>query len=167
MSDLRRDPPGTGDERAMLLAYLEYQRDTLASKCAGLDDEQLRRRAVDPSPLSLLGIVRHAAEVERSWFRQRVAGESVECRWIREDDMDAEFDHVDDADVGEALGAWAEERQAAARIVAARSLDDTFEHGTRGTLSMRWLLLHMIEEYARHNGHADLLRERIDGSTGA
>jgi hypothetical protein len=146
MSDLRREPPGTGDEKAMLLAYLEYQRDTLGSKCAGLGDDQLRRRAVDPSSLSLLGIVRHAAEVERSWFRQRVAGEAVEWRWVREDDMDAEFDHVDDADVREAFTAWGEERDVADRIIAARSLDDTFEHPTRGTLSMRWLLLHMIEE---------------------
>jgi uncharacterized damage-inducible protein DinB len=163
----RREAPENADERATLLGYLDYQRDTLALKCEGLSADDLRRRAVPPSTLSLLGLVRHAAEVERSWFRMRVAGEAISWRWVNDEDMDAEFNDVDDAGVDEAFTAWAEERASADAIIASRSLDDTFVHLPRGTISVRWLLVHLIEEYARHNGHADLLRECIDGATGA
>ena len=162
----RRDPPLLGDERATLVGFLEYQRATLAGKCRGLDPAELRTRSVPPSPLSLLGLVRHMAEVERAWFRIRFSGEAIGYRWITDDDPNADFDHVEDADVPEAFAAWEKERTAADRIIAAASLDDTFELEGHGTISLRWVLVHLVEEYARHNGHADLLRERIDGATG-
>lgn len=161
----RVDPPATGDERATLTAFLDYHRGTLAWKCEGLTDAQLRERAIPPSALSLLGLVRHLAEVERGWFRRGVAGEKVEYRYCTDDDPEADFGRVAEASVEEAFAAWREECDRSRAIVAAApSLDATF--GQRSPHSLRWLLCHMIEEYARHNGHADLLRERLDGATG-
>ncbi|TDD93525.1 DinB family protein [Actinomadura rubrisoli] len=149
----------------MLAGFLRFQRETLAMKCAGLTTEQLKRRAVPPSALSLLGLVRHMAEVERVWFRIRLSGEDVSYRWKQRPGDDLDF-QTDTADPGEAFSAWAEECARSRDIVrAAASLDITGRH--RGEdVSLRWILNHMIEEYARHNGHADLLRERIDGTTG-
>ena len=163
----RADPPYSGDERATLEGFLDYHRSTLAQKCHGLSEVELRQRALPPSSMSLLGLVRHLAEVERGWFHRVVAGGDLNDRWITDDDPDADFDRVDEADVGEAFAAWAEECDVSRAVVAeTKSLDATFIHSRRGDVSMRWVLLHMIEEYARHNGHADLLRERVDGSTG-
>ncbi|MFD0369806.1 DinB family protein [Streptomyces sp. NPDC127114] len=164
--DHRIPTPRTADERTTLTAMLQFQRDTLAMKCAGLTAEQLRTRATAPSGLSLLGLVRHAAEVERGWFRNIVNGERTRSRWTPPGSTDwADFD-VDDADVDEAFAVWHEECARAREIVAAApSLDVTGSHGDE-TYSLRYVLAHMIEEYARHNGHADLLRERIDGTTG-
>jgi uncharacterized damage-inducible protein DinB len=161
--DTRPEPEFAVGERATLEGFLDYQRATLAWKCSGVADADLRRRCVEPSPLSLLGIVRHMAEVERGWFRHGVAGEERTHLFCSEEDPDADFDGVDDADVAAAFAAWAEECASSRAIIAGRSLDETFSK--RG-VSLRWLLCHMIEEYARHNGHADLLRERIDGATG-
>jgi uncharacterized damage-inducible protein DinB len=155
------------DERATLTGFLDYQRATLAWKCEGLTDEQLRERAVPPSPLSLLGIVRHMSDVERGWFRRTLAGEDAPPRYWLEGDNDGDFDNVDTADVADGFKLWHEECERAREIVAATpSLDvsGTNRHGE--TMSLRWILTHMIEEYARHNGHADFLRERIDGATG-
>ncbi|MFJ9810973.1 DinB family protein [Streptomyces sp. NPDC101158] len=164
--DHRTPPPHTADERATLTAMLQFQRDTLEMKCAGLTPEQLRSRLVRPSGLSLLGLVRHAAEVERGWFRNVINGERSRSPWTPAGSTDwADFD-VDDADVDEGFAVWRDECARAREIVAAApSLDVT---GTVGeeTYSLRYVLAHMIEEYARHNGHADLLRERIDGTTG-
>jgi uncharacterized damage-inducible protein DinB len=162
----RREPDLTADERPLLTGFLDYYRDTLATKCAGLSAEQLAERAVPPSPLSLLGLVRHMAEVELGWFR-RFNGEDVVHRYSTEDNPDGEF--LDAAakpeQVDEAYRYWQEEVRHAREVVAAHSLDDTFTR--RGaTFSLRWILVHMIEEYARHCGHADFLRERIDGDTG-
>jgi hypothetical protein len=165
----RQDPPTTGDERTTLVSYLDYHRGTLEWKCADLTAPQLARRACPPSTLSLLGIVRHLADVERSWFRLRLHGESLPLIYYTDAEPDLDFDGA----VGEepvaaaAFTDWRREVARARDIVAAVSLDDTFVHPRTGeTLSVRWLLLHMIEEYARHNGHADLLREAIDGQTG-
>ena len=162
-------PPLEAGERQMLSAWLDLQRATLAMKCDGLSDEQLREQAVPPSSLSLLGLVRHMAEVERNWFRPLLAGEDMGGLWAPGPKLDAEaaFDEVATADVAIAFAAWrAECDKARALVEAAESLDVT---GMRGgtQFSLRWVMVHMIEEYARHNGHADLLRERIDGSTGA
>jgi uncharacterized damage-inducible protein DinB len=155
-----------GGERAMLEAWLDWHRDTLARKCAGLPAEQMRQRAVPPSTMSLLGLVRHMAEVERGWFRRRIAGQDSAYLYASEDDHDGDFNQVEDADVEEAFATWRAECAAAREIMhGVESLDRTFD--LRGnTLSVRWVLVHMIEEYARHNGHADLLRERLDGSKG-
>jgi uncharacterized damage-inducible protein DinB len=157
--------PRTGDERSTLLAFLEWQRSTLARKCAGLKPDQLRIRSVEPSTMSLLGLVRHMADVERGWFRRTLAGEDVEYRYSSDDDLDGEFDNVDSADVDEAFAAWNEECTRADEIISRRALDATGHQRTGTEVSMRWVLNHMIEEYSRHNGHADLLRERIDGAT--
>ncbi|MGW7306286.1 DinB family protein [Streptomyces sp. NPDC054835] len=164
--DLRTQPPTSADERSTLTTMLDFQRDTLAMKCEGLTAEQLRDRAVGPSALSLLGLVRHAAEVERGWFRNVINGESSRSPWTPAGSTDwADFD-VDDADVDEAFAVWREEcRRARAIVDAADSLDVT-GHIDEEAFSLRYVLVHMIEEYARHNGHADLLRERIDGVTG-
>jgi len=163
----RVDPPFVADERAMLAAWLDYHRVTLETKCAGVSDEALRERlAGHPSSLSLLGLVRHLAEVERSWFRRGVAGQDAPPLYYSKDDPDGDFDNVDDADVGEAFATWRAECEQAREILArVESLDITFNQRDE-QISVRWLLVHMIEEYARHNGHADLLRERIDGATG-
>jgi uncharacterized damage-inducible protein DinB len=158
--------PTVGDERALLEGWLDFHRDTLVLKCARLTVEQLRERAVPPSSLSLLGLVRHMAEVERAWFRRRFDGEPVPWRWCTDEHPDADFDDVDTADPQEAFDALSEEIAAARRIAAGRALEDTFITERRRTLTLRWIYLHMIEEYARHNGHADFLRERLDGATG-
>jgi uncharacterized damage-inducible protein DinB len=162
----RTDPPYVAGERAMLDAWLDYHRATLAWKCEGLDDAQLRQRAVPPSSLSLLGLVRHMAEVERNWFRRVLGGEDAPGIYWTDDDPDGDFDNVDTADVQEAFATWRAECEHARRAAAAApSLEAT---GLRRgeTVSLRWILVHMIEEYARHNGHADLIRESVDGLTG-
>jgi uncharacterized damage-inducible protein DinB len=158
--------PRNGDERSTLLAFLEWQRETLARKCAGLAPDQLRIRSAEPSTLSLLGLVRHMADVERGWFRRTLAGEAVSERYGSDDDVDGDFNNVDTANVGEAFASWHEECGLADEIISRRALDATGKQRTGREVSMRWILNHMIEEYSRHNGHADLLRERIDGATG-
>jgi uncharacterized damage-inducible protein DinB len=164
----RVSPPIVADERDMLIGWLDFHRATLALKCDGLSDEQLRERSVQPSSLSLLGLVRHMADVERGWFRQTFADEDVPDLYYREDDRDADFNHVATADVAESFQIWSTECEVARQIVAAEpSFDTLAKRQVRGDLmSLRWIMVHMIEEYARHNGHADLLRERIDGVTG-
>ncbi|WP_106397446.1 DinB family protein [Actinocorallia populi] len=162
----RTERPRAADELATLAGFLEFQRDTLALKCAGLTGEQLRRKAVPPSELSLLGLVRHLAEVERGWFRNVIAGDGVRLRWGTGSPRVSGFG-VEDADVEEAFAVWREECASSRAILAsAESLDVTGVHRTGRVFSLRYVLTHMIEEYARHNGHADLLRECIDGVTG-
>ena len=164
----RTEPPYAGDEHATLAGFLDFHRDTLEWKCSGLSAEQLRERAVPPSSLSLLGLVRHLAEVERGWFRRGIAGEDAAPLFYTDEEIDRDFDDVDEAtaeDVEGAVAAWRYEVRRAREISAATPLDQTFSRRDR-TISHRWVLVHMIEEYARHNGHADLLRERVDGSTG-
>ncbi len=160
------DGPLTGAERPMLEAYLTDQRTTLRAICAGLDGEQLALRSTPPSTLSLLGIVRHLAKVERVWFRQRVAGETIEPMYAADLGKDTDFDDTDPSAAEADFARFDEEIRQADAAAAAVSLDHTFE--LRGEVySVRMVYLHMIAEYARHNGHADLLRQRIDGLTGA
>jgi hypothetical protein len=160
-------PPREAGERETLTAFLDFQRATLAVKCAGLTAEQLRIAAVPPSNLSLLGLVRHMAEVERNWFLPVLAGEPMASIFAPGLDPEPSFAEVADADPDEALAAWAAECDHARSLVAAApSLDVAGDRDGRGTFSLRWVLVHLIEEYARHNGHADLIRERIDGATG-
>ncbi|MFI9814285.1 DinB family protein [Saccharothrix variisporea] len=136
-------------------------------KCTGLDDHQLALRAVEPSTLSLLGLVRHLADVERRWFRRVLGREEVAFRFSNADDPDGDFDGARPEVVDEAWAAWREEVAFAEGFVRdAPGLDVQGHDDWRGTVSLRWVLVHMIEEYARHNGHADLLRERIDGKVG-
>jgi uncharacterized damage-inducible protein DinB len=165
-ADRDRVPPVAG-ERQMLAAWLDFHRQTLVSKCEGLTPDQLGQRAVPPSGLSLLGLVRHMTEVERAWFRVRVNGEDIDFQFSSDADPDGEFDHVETADAEHDFAAYLAEIEDARRAAAGHDLDETFYHIHRKVdMSVRWVYLHMIEEYARHNGHADLLRERIDGKTG-
>jgi uncharacterized damage-inducible protein DinB len=165
-----RDEIPMVDERSTLQEFLRFQRLTLQVKCEGLDAEQLAARAVEPSTLSLLGLVRHMAEVERTWFRRRLAGQDVPKRYQTEEEPDADFDGAvaDPAVVDEAWAAWREEVAFAERFVAdAPDLGTvTCTGGDGAELPLRVVLVHMVEEYARHNGHADLLRERLDGRLG-
>ena len=163
----RIDPPLVAQEREMLDAWLDYHRATLAVKCEGLSDDQLRAQAVPPSSLSLLGLVRHMGEVERSWFRRVLSAEQAPPRYYSDENPDGDFDDVAGASVAEAFGYWRDEcAHARERVAAAPSLDVTGTGRQGDTYSLRWIMVHMIEEYARHNGHADLLRERIDGTVG-
>ena len=157
----------TADDHASLASFLDYQRATLALKCRGLTGGQLKQRAVPTSALTLLGLVRHLASIERSWFRLALGAEDVTPLWPSREagGPSAEFD-VEDADVDEAFGVWHEECERARAVASSfASPDDTVECGGV-TISLRFVLTHMIEEYARHNGHADLLREAIDGAVG-
>jgi hypothetical protein len=167
--DPRIEPPQRGDERSTLTGFLRYQRETLELKCEGLDPADLARRAVDPSTLSLLGLVRHMAEVESFWFRKVLAGQDPAPHFYSDADPDGDFDGAgaDPGLVEEAWATWRAEVAFADRFVAdAPDLDITGDEKRRGPISLRWVLVHMIEEYARHLGHADLLRERIDGRVG-
>ncbi|MEU4354274.1 DinB family protein [Streptomyces virginiae] len=164
----RISPPLTGDERETLRAYLDYHRATLAWKCEGLDDEQLRRASMPPSTLSLLGLVRHMGEVERHWFRRVLGGEELPHLWSQTHDFQAAYD-ASGSTRAEAFTAWREEVAHARRIeAAAESLEVTaYVPSWKENVSLRLVMLHLIHEYARHNGHADFLREAIDGATGA
>ncbi|MEV4921764.1 DinB family protein [Streptomyces roseoverticillatus] len=172
----RAIPPLTADERTTLESWLDFQRATLARKVAGLTDEQARDAAAPPSTLSLLGLVQHMGEVERQWFRRVLQSETApplygpgaggEARSAEDlGDADAGLAVAPDASLAEAVAVWREEIARARAAYAPLSLNAV---GTvRGQeVSLRWIFLHMIEEYARHNGHADLLRERTDGETG-
>ena len=158
----------TGPERDALRGWLDYHRATLAWKCDDLGDDDLRLQSMPPSSLSLLGLVRHMAEVERHWFRRVVGGETVRHVWSEEWDFQAAYD-ASAATRAEAFTAWQGEVAHAhdvERDVA--SLDDTFHVESWGAdVSLRTILLHLIHDYARHNGHADLLREGVDGAVGA
>ncbi len=158
----------TGDERGVLTEILAGQRATLELKCAGLGAE-LARRSVAPSTMSLLGLVRHLADVERRWFRRVLAGESAPPLFTSEDRPDDDFDgaNTDSSSITAAWGAWRAEVAFAERYTTATpDLSVTGKDPWLGEVSLRWVLAHMIAEYARHNGHADLLRERIDGAIG-
>lgn len=155
-----------GDERPMLIAYLDYYRETIALKCSGVPPGRLSERAVPPSGLSLHGLLRHLAGVERWWFRIQFAGEDVPLLYYSDDDPEQDFDDLA-GDPAEALAVWRTECARSRDIVAAASLDDTgLRRQTGEPISLRRVLLMTITEYARHAGQADLLRERIDGATG-
>jgi uncharacterized damage-inducible protein DinB len=163
----RRSEPFVADERPMLQGWLDWHRDTLLYKCAGLTAEQLKQASADPSNLTLLGLVRHMADVERAWFRRRIAGEEIDPIFSSPDNVDGDFDDVAGADAEADFATFRAEVAACDAVVAGRSLEDTFIHvRSQREMSIRWVYVHMIEEYARHNGHADLIRERIDGATG-
>jgi uncharacterized damage-inducible protein DinB len=162
----RVDEPVTGAERPMLEGWLDWHRQTLLRKCAGLTSDQLKKAAVEPSNLTLLGLVRHMTEVERAWFRRRVAGDATAVRvYCTDDNPDGDFDDVAGADAEADFAAFTGEIELVRKAVADLPLEHEFPGRTR-QMSLRWVYLHMIEEYARHNGHADFLRERIDGATG-
>jgi hypothetical protein len=165
----RAHAPQVGDERAMLRGWLEFQRLTLLDKLRGLDAEQLRRRAIAPSDMSLLGLIRHSTDGEIALFRVVALGEEVEYLYGDDTPLGGDFAGVDDADIGRDLDLWVEACDHSRRIEADLPSLDASGHELwpdQGDLNLRWVMVHMIEEYARHNGHADLLREVIDGEVG-
>lgn len=166
--DARTAPPLFADERSMLRAFLERHRETLAMKCEGLTDEQLRQRSSPPSTLTLLGLVRHMAEVERAWFRRVFEDHDAPMVWSDEIDFQAAYD-VGGSTRAEAFAAWQQEVETSRRIEAAAASLDTAGHQPRWQedVSLRLVMFHVLLEYARHNGHADFLREAIDGTVGA
>ncbi len=155
-----------GESKA-LAASLDFQRATFLYKCGGLTGEQLAMRPVGRSTLSLLGLARHLADVERWWFRNHFGGEK-DLPWVffTQDNLEGDFE---DGTPESAEGDFAvlhREMEAARAVTGGRSPDDTFQRPGGELADLRWLFLYMIEEYARHNGHADLVREHVDGRTG-
>jgi len=164
----RIGPPLRAGERETLRAFLDYHRATLAMKCDGLSDDDLRRPSMPPSTLTLLSLVRHMAEVERTWFRRVINAEDVPLRWSDDGDFQAAYD-ASASTRSEAFEAWQAEVEHSRRIEReAESLDVIGYQASWGEdVSLRLVMLHLIHEYARHNGHADFLREAIDGTVGA
>ncbi|MGH3362082.1 MAG: DinB family protein [Nocardioides sp.] len=158
--------PGATGEKGVLAEYLDRYRTTLEMKCEGLDPEQLARRSVPPSTLSLLGLVRHLARVEHSWFR-RILQARPDLPRLYSDDSDVPFDEAVGTDecVAEAWESWRREVAHAREVYDGLDLDATVDVDGEPAQS-RDIIVHMVEEYARHCGHADLLRECIDGRTG-
>ncbi|WP_439656780.1 DinB family protein [Lentzea sp. HUAS TT2] len=168
MTTERPSPPLQAGERETLRAFLDFHRATLAMKCDGLSDDDLRRRSMPPSTLTLLGLVRHMAEVERTWFRKVINGEDIPLVWSDAGDYQAAYD-ASGSTRSEAFEAWQAEVAHARRIEReAESLDVTgYQPRWEEHVSLRLVMNHLCHEYARHNGHADFLREGIDGVTGA
>jgi len=167
---VRSDPPQVSPEREALEGWLDLHRATLLHKCAGLTAEQLTSRACPPSTLSLLGLLRHLTDVEREWFLRRwVAG--VEPLYWGPDNLDGDFDDLVPARAAGEVAAYHSAVDACRSEAARHELDEIVprhpeDPASSDVIDVRWIYLHMIEEYARHNGHADLLREAIDGATG-
>lgn len=164
----RIGPPLAAGERETLRAFLDYHRATLAMKCHGLSDEELRLQSLPPSTLSLLGLVRHMAEVERTWFRRVIAAEDIGFVWSPEGDFQVAYD-ARTSTRSEAFAAWEAEVERSRAIEAAAPTLDVTGYFARWDedVSLRLVMIHVLLEYARHNGHADFLREAIDGTVGA
>ena len=167
-TDARIDPPIFGTERETLRAFLDYQRATLAMKCEGLGDDELRRQSMPPSTLSLLGLVRHMAEVERAWFRRVFEDNDAPMVWSDEIDFQAAYD-ASASTRAEGFAAWEAEVENSRRIERAAGSLDLAGHQPRWgeDVSLRMVMVHVLLEYGRHNGHADFLREGVDGTVGA
>jgi uncharacterized damage-inducible protein DinB len=167
----RVDPEPQSDERTMLVEFLEWYRATLLVKSAGLTDEQARTASVPPSILSITGLVRHMAAVERIWFQIRFRGDDIQRLYWTDEDPDGDL-RVDQVTLADALTVWEREVALSREVLAVAHLDEiaraprVIDGQLLPGVSMRWILIHMIEEYARHAGHLDFLRERIDGITG-
>jgi uncharacterized protein DUF664 len=161
----RVDEPFAGTERATLEGLLDWYRASFLLRCAGLTAGQLCERAVPPSNLSLLGLVRHVADVERNYFRRRYGGQDIPSLYYRPDRPDACFEETDAADAARDLERLVAEQHEARQAVAGLPLETTYANPRFGDMSLRWAYAHLIAEYAGHCGHADLLRERIDGTT--
>lgn len=161
----RIDEPFVATERAMLEGFLDWYRASLLARCSGLTGEQLAQRAVPPSSLSLLGLVRHLTDVERTHFRRRFGGQEITSLYSQPGRPDAAFAEADPAQAARDLERLITEQHAARHAVAELSLDAIFVTERFGDMSLRWAYSHMIAEYAGHCGHADLIRERIDGRT--
>ncbi|MFC6158199.1 DinB family protein [Kribbella jiaozuonensis] len=166
-TEFRVDPPTAADERALLQGFLDFHRGTLLWKVSELTGEQLVQRSVDPSSMSLIGLVRHLSEVEKYWFHRALAGHDSPPKYWTAEYPDGDFDLAAPAQAEQDVEHFREIVKLSDTLAAAFALDDTFIRPNYDEpYSVRYLYIHMIEEYARHNGHADLLRERVDGATG-
>jgi hypothetical protein len=167
VAPLRVEPEFSGPEKSQLEAWLDYHRATLLVKCSGLDFEALTTASVPPSTLTLLGLVRHMTLVEQSWFQKVYAGEKVVRAYDCSEDPDADFNDLASATPEEVERNFLDACARSRALVRDADLDSLARGAQPSTsIDLRWICVHMIEEYARHNGHADLLRERIDGATG-
>jgi uncharacterized damage-inducible protein DinB len=168
VTDNREGPPNFGSERDMLRAFLDYHRATLAMKCDGLTDAEMRKQSMPPSTLSLLGLVRHMAEVERAWFRRVFDDNDAPMVWSKETDFQAAYD-ASGSTRAEAFAAWDAEVENSRRIEREAESLDLAGHQPRWAedVSLRMVMVHVLLEYGRHNGHADFLREGVDGTVGA
>ena len=166
MTTERKDTPFEGSEKELLEATLDYHRATLLQKTSGLSEHDLRRE-MTASGTNLLGLVKHLAYVERWWFQWIHAGDDVHFPWT-DDDPDADFRAEADETAEQVFALYRAENEHARTIASAAELDAVARRAHRGNArpSLRWVLLHMIQETARHNGHADIVRELIDGTTG-
>jgi hypothetical protein len=159
--------PFNGPERVQLDAWLDFYRATVLEKCDGLKAAQLKERPVGSSSLSLLGIVRHMTFVEQIWFENRFAGRDTTDYYKTESDRDSDFNDLDDTAVENVFVLYGQATDVSREVAAGHDLDEMVKKVSRGRdVDLRWILIHMIEEYARHCGHADLIRELIDGATG-
>lgn len=166
MNDTRTDPPISGSEKDVLLGFANFLRETILFKLQGLDDEQVRRPH-DPSGLTLLGMVKHLAYVERNWFQDTFLGQDAEYPWT-DDDPDADWRVEPDESTDDIVNLYRQEIAISNRITSEHDLDTVATNVTPSHegLQLRWILAHMIEETGRHAGHADLIREAIDGQVG-
>jgi uncharacterized damage-inducible protein DinB len=166
--DVTRPGGGLADpEPELLRGLLDWHRSTLLFKCAGLTAEQLATAPIAVSNLTLLGLIRHLAKVERTWFRRRLRAEPIDPLYSTAERPDADYEDVDPATAEADYARLVAEQEAARQAVAGASLDETFVHQPEGdVMSLRMVFVHMIGEYARHNGHADLIRQCVDGVTG-
>lgn len=160
---IRTDPPRLGGEREMLEAWLEYYRASLLHKCSGLTPAQLAERSCPPSPMSLIGLVRHMTEMERG-YAHRLSDPDLPLFYCTDDSPEGDFEDAMPGQVPQDLDVYADHVARSRKVMAASTLDDTFGRGR--PYSLRWIYLYLIKEYARHLGHADLLRERVDGAVG-
>jgi uncharacterized damage-inducible protein DinB len=161
----RPEPSFVAEERPMLDGWLDYHRATLLWKCDGLTDDQLKTASAPPSKMTLLGLVRHMAEVERGWFAE-FFGTDETMIYCTDDELDADWDRLAEADAAADQETLKREIATYKEHAPRFSLDDVHTDARGRDFNLRWIMTHMIEEYARHNGHADLIRERIDGATG-
>jgi len=160
----RTPQPEAGDERDLLVGWLNFHRDALAAKCEGMSDEQLVIASAPPSSLTLLGLVRHLTEMERVYLVHALSGVDRGFNYCTDEDPEADIEGLDASMAGESMRRWRDERAAADALIA--GCDDVADMVATGWNTVRWHLVKVIQEYARHNGHADLIRERIDGSRG-
>jgi uncharacterized damage-inducible protein DinB len=154
-------------ESEMLRGLLDYHRSTLLWKCAGLTAKQLAMAPYPQSNLTLLGLIRHLSKVERIWFRRQFRGEGIEMLYSTADRKDADYEDIDPARAEAEYAALLAEQEASRQAVAGACLDETFVDSDGDEISLRFVFNHMIGEYARHNGHADFVRQGVDGVTGA
>jgi len=154
-----------GDEHSVLESWFNFHRDTLLHKCAGLTEEQLKTASVEPSPLTLLGLLRHLTELER-WWRSLFTGDTFEPPYMTEESPDASIFDIESADARADYELYRTEIELTRKAVSLRGLEEIWEKDGQPSGNLRAMYVHLIEEYARHSGHADLIRERIDGKVG-